>query len=283
MAAADYTTADIEQTLRSVVEPLAGLVRRAGSEDERRAAELIADAFSRAGARARIDEEELRDGYAALLMPLGVAGVLAGFGGRNGRRRPLRALLAAAATAGLIDDVENGRRPWRRVVPSPKTTTNVVAECGDEAADRTLVVIAHHDAAPTGQAFDPSFQRWLARRFPDLIQRTDTAIPLWWPSAAGTALAALGAATGRRAPARSGAALSALNVAVGADIARNRIVPGANDNLSGVAAMVALAERLAATPVDGIRVVLASFGAEEVLQGGIYGCADRHLRPLYPD
>src|SRR4051794_1123187 len=254
MAAMDYTTTQREAELRALVEELARLVRRAGSEDEHRAAEIVAEALERAGARTQIDEEQFLDGYAALLAPLGLAGLLAGLSAARGRRRPLRALLAAAATAALIDDVENGRRPWRRLVTSPKTTTNVVAECGDEAADRTLVVIAHHDAAPTGQAFDPSFQRWLAHRFPDLIQRTDTAIPLWWPSAAGTALAALGAATGRRAPARIGAALSALNVAVGADIARNRIVPGANDNLSGVAALVGIAERLAAAPVDGIRV-----------------------------
>jgi Zn-dependent M28 family amino/carboxypeptidase len=80
----------------------------------------------------------------------------------------------------------------------------------------------------------------------------------------------------------AGTGLGLLTNAVGIDIARHRIVPGANDNLSGVAALVALAERLRERPVDGLCVVVASCGAEEVLQGGIYDFVDRHLRPLDP-
>ena len=271
-----------ETTLREVIEGLAPLVRRAGSAGEQRAAHLVAEAFERAGARARVEETPFRDGYARLLMPLAVAGVLAGLRAADGRRRPVSALLAVAAVAALIDDVENGRRPWRRAIARPKTTWNVVAQAGDPEAERTLAVLAHHDAAPTGRIFDPSLQRWLAMRFPDLVQRTDTQLPLWWVAAAGPGLAALGAATGRRRLGRVGAGLAGGVIALAADIARNRIVPGANDNLSGVAALVALAERLRDEPLGGLRVVLASCGAEEVLQGGIYGFVDEHLRPLDP-
>jgi Zn-dependent M28 family amino/carboxypeptidase len=67
------------------------------------------------------------------------------------------------------------------------------------------------------------------------------------------------------------------------DIARSPIVPGANDNLTAVAVLVALAERLRAAPVKGLRVVLASCGAEEVIQGGIYGFARRHFPALDRD
>ncbi|MCW2966374.1 MAG: hypothetical protein JWM71_146, partial [Solirubrobacteraceae bacterium] len=224
----------MQSTFRAVIEPLAKLQRRAGSPGEQRAAELLAEMLGRAGAPARIDEEWFRDGYAALLLPLGVVGLVAGLSAAGGRRRVLSAVAGAVATAAMIDDVENRRRVWRRLVTRPKRTWNVVAESGDVQAERTLVVLAHHDAAPTGRAFDPSFQRWLAKRFPDLIQRTDTAIPLWWPSASGPALVAVGAVTGSRGLARAGAALSLLSIALGADIARNRIVPGANDNLSAV-------------------------------------------------
>jgi Zn-dependent M28 family amino/carboxypeptidase len=65
-----------------------------------------------------------------------------------------------------------------------------------------------------------------------------------------------------------------------ADIARSPIVPGANDNLSAVAVLVALAERLRAQPVEGLHVLLVSCGAEEVIQGGIYGFAERHFPAL---
>ena len=271
-----------ETTLRAIVEPLAALVRRAGSRDEEQAARLIVDAFARVGTAARIDEVAFRDGYASLLMPLAAVGLAVGLRSAGGRRRPLGALAAAAATAALVDDVENGRRVWRSALRDPQPTWNVVAQAGDGEADRTLVVLAHHDAAPTGRVFDPGMQRWVARRFPALIQRTDTSIPLWWTAAAGPALAALGAATGSKVLARAGAVFAALNLVLGADIARNRIVPGASDNLSGVAALVALAERLNADPPRGIRVLLASCGAEEVLQGGIYGFLEGRLKHLDP-
>ncbi len=117
-------------------------------------------------------------------------------------------------------------------------------------------------------------------RFPKLVERA--ILPLgcggpWWaglPSPRSEQL------TGSRVVARAGAMLSAVTVALGLDIARDRIVPGANDNLSAVAALVSLAERLNREPVEGIRVLLVSCGAEEVLQGGIYGFADRHFPAL---
>jgi Zn-dependent M28 family amino/carboxypeptidase len=143
--------------------------------------------------------------------------------------------------------------------------------------------MAHHDAAPTGAIFDPGGQRKLAARYPELIQKRDVSAPFWWPAAAGPLFITLAAVLGSRVLNRLGTVLALLNTALGLDIARNRIVPGANDNLSAVAALVALAERLRDRPVSGVRVVLASCGAEEVLQGGVYGFVDRHLRPLDPD
>ncbi|NKE25858.1 M28 family peptidase, partial [Mycobacterium tuberculosis] len=76
---------------------------------------------------------------------------------------------------------------------------------------------------------------------------------------------------------------SALAAALFADIARSPVVPGANDNLSAVALLVALAERLRERPVKGVRVLLVSLGAEETLQGGIYGFLARHKPELDRD
>ena len=47
--------------------------------------------------------------------------------------------------------------------------------------------------------------------------------------------------------------------------------------------LVALAERLRERPVDGLRVLLVSCGAEEVIQGGIHGFALRHFPRLDRD
>ena len=268
------------ETLRAVVEALAPLEREAGSEGEREAARWLAARLEVTGATVAIDEEEFLDGYAALLAGMSAAGAAAGLAALTRRGRALGIAGGAVAAAAIADEVSNGVRPVRRAVGRRKTTWNVVAELGDPEAERTVVAIAHHDAAHGGLAFDQTLQRKLVDLFPGVIERIDTAIPVWWGVAAGPALAALGAATRRRGLAAAGAALSAVSTAAFKDIARHPVVPGANDNLSGVAALVALAEAFRERPVRGLHLVLASVGAEEVLQGGIYGFARRRLAPL---
>jgi len=267
-------------TLREVVETLAPLKRRAGSEDERDAAAWIAERLNSAGAPAQVEEELFLDGYARLMAPLVVAVAVSGAVALGGRGRRVAGLVAALAGAAIVDDVSNGPRVWRRAVGSRRTTWNVVARAGDDSAQRTLVVMAHHDAAPTGRVFDQSHQRWLAERYPGLIERMETSLPLWWPIVAGPVLVALGAASGRRGPTALGTALALLSGACALDIATSPVVPGANDNLSAVAALVEFAERLRERPVPGMRVLLVSCGAEEVLQGGVYGFAARHFPAL---
>jgi hypothetical protein len=272
-----------EATLREVVEALAPLEREAGSEGEREAAEWLAARLNRAGAAATIDEEEFLDGYAGLIAGLTGAGAASGIVALSGRGRTAAIAGGAAAAALIADEASNGLRPIRRAAGKRKTTWNVVAELGNPEAERTVVVMAHHDAAHGGLVFDQTLQRKLVDWFPGVIERADTAIPIWWGVVAGPALAALGAATRRRGIAAAGTALSALSTAMLKDIARHPVVPGANDNLSGVAVLVALADAFRERPVEGLRVVLASCGAEEVLQGGIHGFARRHLAALDRD
>jgi hypothetical protein len=268
--------------LRALVEERAPLERRAGSEGEREAAERLRARLDGLGAAARVEEVPFRDGYARQLLPLGAAGAVTGAIALAGRGRLAAVLVGALAAGAIADDAANGLRPWRRLVTRPRTTWNVLAETGDPAAEHTLVLLAHHDAAPTGRMFDPSFQRTFARRFPGLIQRIDASLPLWWPVIAAPALVALGAATGRRALLATGTVASVATTAAGADIACSEIVPGANDNLSGVAVLAGVVERLRAQPLSGLRVLVCSCGAEEVLQGGIYAFVETHLRPLDP-
>lgn len=273
---------ETELTLRDVIHTLAAVSRAPGSEGEHEAARWLARRLQRAGAQTTVEDAEFLDGYAHVLLPLGLVGIAAGLLAHARRGRGLAAAAALAATGLLVDDVSNGPRLWRRAVARRRRTLNVLASVGDPDAARTLVVLAHHDAAPTGQVFDQSFQRWLARRFPELIARTDTALPIWWPVVAGPALVVLGAATASRKLTAPGIALSTAIVALAADVARSPIVPGANDNLSAVGALVALAERLGAQPPSGLRVMLVSCGAEEVIQGGIYAFAERHFPRLDP-
>jgi hypothetical protein len=268
-----------------VVEALAPLERRAGSPGEQQAANWLAERLRHAGCESTVDEEQFFGGYANVIGPLAAAAALSGSAALTPAKwlRKPAAGLATAAAAAIADDISNGPRLFRRAVNQPRATWNVVATCGERTAERTLVVLAHHDAAPTGAIFDDRLQARLGEMFPGILERFDTSLPFWWVVLSAPALVAAGALSGRRALARSGLALSLIVTAALADVARSPVVPGANDNLSAVAVLVALAERIREHPLDGLRVLLVSCGAEEVLQGGIYGFAARHFPALDRD
>jgi Peptidase family M28 len=270
---------ELEPVLREVVAELASIERLPGSPGEERAAHWLAQRLERAGCRVAVEPAEFRDGYAQVVGALVAAGALAGLVALHPRGRRPGAALGALAAALIADDISNGPRLARRA-SAPRATQNVVATCGEAAAQRTLVVMGHHDAARTGVIFDDRLQRALVEAFPGVLERIDTSLPIWWPVLAGPLAVAAGAAARRRGLLRAGIAASAVAAAAFADIARSPVVPGANDNLSALAVLVALAERLAAEPLHGLRVLLVSCGAEEVIQGGIYGFARDHFPAL---
>ena len=82
--------------------------------------------------------------------------------------------------------------------------------------------------------------------------------------------------------ARIGLVLGLVGTALVADMWRSETVQGANDNLSGVSCLVALAELLHERPIPGLRVLLVSCGAEETLQDGIRAFVRRHRHELDP-
>jgi len=269
----------IHPALREVVERLARIERGPGSQGEAAAADWLSERLKQAGCEVEVEPAQFYDGY---MEPIGRLTAAAALGGLLAHRRGGRLLggLTAAVAALLIaDDVSNTWRVFRKTA-RPLPTQNVVAIAGDRNAERTLVLLAHHDAAHTGRIFDDRFQNLLELKFPGLFERLDTSVPLWWLVLAGPLAIALGAARKRKSLVRVGIAGSALATAAMVDIARSPIVPGANDNLTAVAVLVALAERLRAEPIDGLRVMLVSCGAEEVVQGGIYSFAEKHFPQL---
>lgn len=283
-ALAKTTAVTPEATLREVVEALAPISKLAGSDGEREAADWLTERLTAAGARdARVEEAPFHGDFSAVMAMLAAAATASGVVGLTRLGRPLGALGAAASAALMADDASNGFRPFRKAVIPEQMTSNVIAELGDSDAQRTLVLLAHHDTARTGQVFDPTLQRELAERFPGIIERIDTSLPQWWAAASGPVLAALGAASGRRKLTATGVALSAAATALFADIQRSDVVPGANDNLSACAVLVAIAEAVRDRPIKGLRILIVSCGAEEVLQGGIHDFAERHLKPLDRD
>lgn len=265
--------------IAAVIGEYAPIERLPTSDGERRVAYALAERFRATGADAAVEPVPATASYALPIGLLSAAALAAGLLARRGHRVVATAT-AALATAAIVDDVTGGNRLFRRAVIPHGHAYNVVASIGDAGAARTVVVLAHHDAAPSGVVFDQHGSRWIAARFPRLIENAKTNPPLWWPVIAGPALVAAGAATGDRWLRRGGMLLSLLSTAAMADIGQRAAVPGANDNLSGVAAMLSVAEAIRRRPVPGVRVLFVSAGAEEALQEGIRGFARRHFPGL---
>jgi hypothetical protein len=185
-------------------------------------------------------------------------------------------VLAAASAA---DDLDIGRRPLRRLL-GQRAAANVVAELGPPTPAHTLVVHAHHDAARTGLVFHPAGAKLVARVGGRLIERVGGTPAPMWGAVVGPLLVAAGAILRRSRLRRFGAMLSGGYAAAMADIARSPAVPAANDNLSGVAVLLALAEALAADPPQRLRVLLLSTGSEESFLEGMKRFGARHFGEL---
>jgi hypothetical protein len=262
--------------LRERLEELEAIERPSASDGERRAAEWLVARFAELGAEARIEAEPAHGTFwwpLGIGAMLGVAGAIAGLRGR----RILGAVLGAAGAAGIADDFPPGQRRLRRLLPR-RTTYNVVCELGDPEAERTIVLISHHDAPHAGLVFHPGLPE-IADRL-GLIEKTDTSPPLMAPVLGGPLLAALGALGGRRRLAKLGLLLGLGTTAAMADIGLRETVPGANDNGAAVIALLALARRLREEPPDGVRVILLSTGSEESFSEGMKAFGERHFPQL---
>jgi hypothetical protein len=191
----------------------------------------------------RIESFRYQSSWAWRAVPHFVAGLL-------GRR-----LLALAALISFDAD-QSGRCQWLRHVVPGGEGANVVARvpaAGRRA--RTLVLVAHHDAAQTGLMWR---HPWLTG-----IQFSRDVVP---PFAGGPELGLALVALGFR---RLGAVQLALALYGALDVARSPTVPGASDNATGVAAVLELVERFAREPLDGTEVVALIPGCEESGMGGM--------------
>jgi hypothetical protein len=276
-----------ENELYERVARLAALDRSSASPGELAAAEAIAGELRELGLTVRIEREVVHGTH---WWPTGVPVALATAGGLLARRGGALRRLAAAAlgafgAAAVADDLGGGTRWFRRHFLPKRDTANVVAEIGPQDAAHTLLITAHHDAAHSGLIFHPELGRAPWRRFPGALERVNTSPPLLWGAVGGPAAVALGALTGSALLRRVGTLVSAGYAAAMIDIGLRATVPGANDNLTGVAALLSVAHALAARggPPDGLRVVLLSAGAEESHQEGMNAFAARHFPSLRRD
>lgn len=265
--------------LRGTVEHLASFERGSATEGERRAAEWIAAALRDEGCEATVDEEPAHGTY---WWPLGLMTAAAGLAALSGRRA-LMAAVGAVAVAGIRDDITGGRLWFRRRALPTRSCWNVVARTGDPDATRTIVIVAHHDAAHTSLLFHPGVAPAIFDRFPALLPLANDTPPLMYPVIGGPGIVALAGLTGSRRLRAAGAALALGTAATMAEIGARAVVPGANDNLSGVATLLGVARALREDPPRGVRVLLVSTGSEESFMEGMQAFVARHGSSLPTD
>lgn len=226
------------ESLRADVGALCAVERDSAGVGERAAAEWIAGRLRGVGAAAvELREFRYQRTYAGAHAAHFGLGMLGG---------------PAALAAAVSYELEYaGRLQWiRRLLPAG-TGTNVIARvpaAGERR--RTLVLVAHHDAARTGLIWNRRLQAATNGSF------------------AGFPALAFALAAPRRTR-KLGRALLAALIALQADVARSPVVPGANDNASGVAAALALVERWAREPLPGCEAIALFSGCEETGMGGM--------------
>ena len=276
MAATDATAILLsEAELRDRIERLCSIEHGSASPGEHAVAALIADELRGLGLDVRIEAEPVHGGY---WWPIGLPTAIAAVGGAIGGA--LGAVAGLFSAAAVADDI-NCEHFWFRKRFLPKRMThNVVAELGPADARRTLVFIAHHDAPHAGVVFHPKLPRGWARKYPKLLERVKTTPPTMWGSFFGPLGVALFTLLGFRKLRLFSALVSAGYVAAMADIGLRRVVDGANDNLSGVAAQMSVARALAAEPPENMRVILLFPGSEESFQEGMHAWWQRHRHEL---
>jgi hypothetical protein len=258
--------------------------RLAGTDAERRAANFLAGLLRKQGRRGEVEPSYVHPQWGlvhATHCTLGVAGSLialaqpaVGF-----------ALVLFAATSMYLD--LNARFYLVRRLFFRRASQNVLSPGRDPGAPARLILCAHYDAGRTGYVFSPGSVGRVARLQAALPFPIGPFRILFW------SLALLLPVLGLRMAGLEGGILSALQLpetlvlVVGifllVDIELSPIVPGANDNASGVATAVSLAEVLDADPPQNLDVWVLLSGAEECLQEGMRGFVRSHRRELEPE
>lgn len=243
--------------------------RMATGDDERRAHEMVRAEMDALGLRTEVHGFRWhRSLYANLALHFG----LGALGSLAALRLPALGLALHAATA-VSYAADSSRTAFllRRLFPF-RDSQNVLGVRPARTAPRLRIVfLAHVDAAFTGILFRPEFVTRFAGKPGSPLYKS---LRIATASLAGlAALDVVQLVRGRSTAldvARAALTLPSLLAALlNLDVVlRNQIVPGAADDLSGVAGLLLLARRLEGQLPDDVELVFAATGCEESGLGG---------------
>ena len=265
--------------IREIEALLAHGARGPGTDAERRAARHLEGRLHELGRDARIEPTEVRPGYplAHLIHALGaiVGSVLS-------VSQPLAGTIVVLVTAVSAFGDLTGTFQLARRLTARRASQNVVSR-EDGGRPGTLVLVAHYDAARTGAVFGPRVTERLAA-LGRLLRRPIGPFELFFWSI----VAILACSTVRLIGVHPvpltvvqfvATIVLIVSVPLLADIALSGVVPGANDNASGVATVLRLAERYGGD-LDHFDVWVLLTGAGEGMELGMRAWLRAHRREL---
>jgi hypothetical protein len=251
-----------------------------GTDAERRAAGHLVERLRALGREAELEPTRVRPGYPLthlLHALLGIAGSVVSV------RSPLiGVLLVLFAAVSTFGDLTGSFFLIRRLTPG-RASQNVVSR-EDGGKPGLLVVSAHYDAARTGAVFS---RRSLERTatLGKLIRRPiGPFAPSFWSLVAILVCCLLRLISVDPLPLIvvqfAATVVLIVSVPLLADIALSGVVPGANDNASGVATALRLAERFGGGSLQHFDLMVLLPGAEEGFLLGMRAWLRRHKKEL---
>lgn len=262
--------ADVD-LMRRDVEQLVRFDRRTAGEGERASARYLGDRLGELGAK---DVATSTFRSQSSWAPAHLAHLALG-AGLAALPHPVARWLGAAVAASYELEV-SGRLQWvRRLLPARRGVSVWARIPATGNSRRTLVLCAHHDAAHMGAVWHPNAVA-ASRR---LAAATGHALPSHTIPLAALAAAAI---PSRRARVAAGTAL-AVSATLMVQSMRSGTAPGANDNASGVAAVLELAGQFVSSPLPETTVLIVFPGGEEAGNTGIRDWLHRHRRQLDPE
>ncbi|MDZ7734689.1 MAG: M28 family peptidase [Acidimicrobiia bacterium] len=241
----------VEEVIRRLVDEYPP--RRATSEAEREAHQWVAQELETLGLSTDLEGFLFNDNlYSVIALHFGVATAGAALSGRLPR---LAAAMQLGAAASYWLDSTKRVEVLRRAFPY-RPSQNLVARLPASRGPRLRVVfVSHIDAAFTGLLFDPRFIRTFTNKGAE-VPYVSRSLEVATHSAAAGGLLSLARSVSHQRPRPLGrlqallAIPSVLSLLLNADVVRrDHTVPGAADNLSGVAGTLLLAERMLRRPI----------------------------------
>ena len=258
--------------------------RRAGTDAERRAANYLADTLRQAGRRADVEPIYVHPQYAlvhAIHCLLGIAGSLVSL-----QIPPLGFALVLAAALSMYLDLNTRLYLIRRLF-FRRASQNVLSRGPRPDAPARVILCAHYDAAQTGRLFEPRTVERAARLQARLPFPIGPFRLIFW------SLASLLPILGARMAGVDAVWLSLIqllptliliaSVFLLVDVALSGVVPGANDNASGVATAVSLAGELDRDRPEHLDVWVLLAGGGWSLHEGVRSFVRAHRDRLSPD